>query len=114
MNNNVKVVYKSQIGDVIKRFQTAVDKGLTESAIIVDAEAKQNAPVITGRLRASITYTVDKDKGFATVGTNVVYAKSVEFERGKNKKGRFLLPALTKKKKEIEFLINRALREAIK
>lgn len=52
---------------------------LKKSAYVVDGQAKRNAPVDTGRLRASITNAVDASAvpRFATVGTNVMYARAV-------------------------------------
>jgi hypothetical protein len=48
---------------------------------------KNNTPVDTGRLRQSMDYKTEKD--FVEVGTNVIYAQSVEF-RSKQNKGFFL------------------------
>jgi len=52
---------------------------LKKSAYVVEGQAKRNAPVDTGRLRASITNAVDTSDlpRFATVGTNVIYARAV-------------------------------------
>jgi phage gpG-like protein len=54
-------------------------KALTASAFVVQNDAKKESPVDTGRLRASITNAVDASAvpRFATVGTNVIYARAV-------------------------------------
>lgn len=50
---------------------------LTRSAVLLEGKVKENTPVDTGRLRASITHKVEPFR--AIVGTNVHYAPHVEF-----------------------------------
>lgn len=52
---------------------------LTKSAYTVEKSSKGMTPVDTGRLRASITHVVDASSvpHYATVGTNVIYARYV-------------------------------------
>jgi HK97 gp10 family phage protein len=52
-------------------------KALTASAMLVQGKAKEYAPVKTGTLRRSITYSVSGEK--AIVGTNLKYAPYLEF-----------------------------------
>jgi hypothetical protein len=47
---------------------------LTVCALMVLADAIKTCPVLTGRLRASLTYRVDAKELRAVVGTNVFYA----------------------------------------
>lgn len=58
-----------------------VGKDLTRRAVKVESAAKRICPVDTGRLRSSITHELDTDaRGLvAFVGTNVEYARFVEF-----------------------------------
>lgn len=53
-------------------------------SIVVQTRARQNAPVNTGRLRASIAYEVDTSSPpeYAKVGTNVFYAPYMEYGTG--------------------------------
>lgn len=54
---------------------------MRDSVLIIQRGAKQNAPVDTGRLRASITpnVTTSGDDIEGVVGSNVVYAPYMEF-----------------------------------
>ena len=63
--------------EVVKEYNTAVEQAMKEAVLIVEADAKSNTPVDTGRLRASITNEVRKIAGAVLegrVGTNVDYA----------------------------------------
>jgi len=63
----------------------AVILALVRGALQVEGDAKRNAPVRTGRLRASITHSALERQGdvlAVRVGTNVVYAPFVEFGTG--------------------------------
>lgn len=54
--------------------------GLTEACLLVENDAKRNAPVASGQLRASITHEVSDTQG--TVGTSLFYAPYVEYGTG--------------------------------
>lgn len=57
----------------------ALRQALQRSAILVQNDAKRGTPVDTGRLRASVTHALDSRPVplYATVGTNVAYARAV-------------------------------------
>ena len=76
--------------DVLKGLQQNIEK----AALTVERKAKQNCPVDTGKLRASITTEVGKLE--AEVGTNVEYAPYVEFGTSKQSAQPFMRPALDK------------------
>jgi hypothetical protein len=61
----------------LQQFAAKVDQAVQGAGIDCQALAKQDCPVDTGRLRASITYTPGKLK--CSVGTNVKYAPDIEF-----------------------------------
>lgn len=73
-----------------------VAKGLAKKAVQVERTAKRLCPVDTGRLRSSITWSLEQDgRGlYALVGTNVVYAAYVEFGTRFMAAQPFLRPAL--------------------
>lgn len=62
----------------------ALKKGIGRACARIQADAKQNCPVDTGRLRASIVTEVHTEGNtvVGTVGTNVEYAPWVEFGTG--------------------------------
>lgn len=83
-----------------KLYPEATTKGLIKSGLQISGDAKQSAPVDSGRLRGSITYSIggrqygyqstgdsesgDKmdvqtDKQTLVVGTNVAYARKQEY-----------------------------------
>ena len=57
--------------------------------LLIESTAKENCPVDTGRLRASIHY----DKAGGWVGTNVVYAPFQELGTVRHRAQPFLFPA---------------------
>ena len=76
--------------DVLEGLQKDIEK----AALLLERRAKQNCPVDTGKLRASITTEIGNLE--AEVGTNVEYAQSVEFGTSKQKAQPFMRPALDK------------------
>lgn len=74
----------------------AVAKDLARRAIKVDNAAKQYAPVDTGRLRSSITWTLGVDgRGlYALIGSNVEYALFQELGTRFSPAHPYLRPAL--------------------
>ena len=76
--------------DVLKGLQQNIEK----AALTLEKNAKQNCPVDTGKLRASISTEVGNLE--AEVGTNVEYALCVEFGTSKQKAQPFMRPALDK------------------
>lgn len=51
---------------------------LDVSAELVSMKAKEEVPVVSGKLRGSITHVTDKDNLIAHIGSNVDYALYVE------------------------------------
>ena len=76
-----------------KRLKQAVN----ECCLLVERDAKQNCPVLTGELRASITSRVEEDNTTitGTIGTPLMYGNYVEYGTGlfsTNGKGRTDVP----------------------
>lgn len=61
--------------------ERAVKRVVRKTAVRVEGRAKELVPVDTGRLRSSITHEIDASGFSGTVGTNVEYARDVEFGR---------------------------------
>lgn len=78
---------KRKIKELASKFPDKLRGVMTKSVLVVENRAKKLVPVVTGRLRASITHEVFKSlSGYSgRVGTNVEYAPSVEFGGGAKK-----------------------------
>lgn len=60
--------------------ETTFKETMNKACIVVENQAKINAPAAAGQLRNSITHEVDGLNGY--IGTNVSYAPYVEFGTG--------------------------------
>lgn len=94
-----------QNADRIQRnVKSKIEQALTNSALIVERDAKINAPVDTGRLRSSITH-IENDYGSnnpsVEIGTNVQYAEAVEYGTSKQSAQPFLFSAYNGNKQKI-------------
>lgn len=80
-----------------KQVVTSINKGIATALMVMgmqaESAAKKICPVDTGRLRNSITYVLDVPKKEVYIGTNVEYAKHVEFGTHKQRAQPFLRPA---------------------
>jgi len=74
-------------------------KAVTELVLIIEGFAKEQCPVDTGKLRASITPVVESWAA-AYVGTNTEYAPYVEFGTKKMAAQPFLEPAFLEGQKQ--------------
>ena len=88
---SVKFIGVQAVMNLMKKKMVEIDKRLTKDllacTIKVEGDSKKKCPVLTGRLRSSITHEV-KDR-VGKVGTNVKYAKRIEFGfQGTDSKGR--------------------------
>jgi len=90
-----------------KEIEAKLEKNMLKACLLVERDAKKNAPVDTGRLRASITHELEteKDELIGIVGTNVVYAKYQEFGTYKMAAHPFLFPALESNREKIKELL---------
>ena len=103
--------FKWEGDKAIKAIEGAINKALIKSALLVEGEAKNLAPVDTGRLRHSITHEVEDQE--AQVGTNVEYAAYVEFGTSKQTPQPYLHPALEQDKENIRKIFKEEISKAI-
>ncbi len=91
----------------LKEISVHLKSGMTKACLLVERDAKINAPVDTGRLRASITnrLEVEENQLVGIVGTNVEYASFVEFGTSRMVAQPFLFPALESNKSRIKDLL---------
>lgn len=69
--------------EVLAAFQEAAARALEKCGLVGEGHAKKLCPVDTGRLRNSISHTVDEEEPAAYIGTNLEYAPYVELGTGK-------------------------------
>lgn len=79
-SNGITVEYNDNSEEVLAALRNAVERGLMACGEIAVGYAQDDCPVDTGRLRGSITYSVDGDDCY--IGTNVEYAPYIEFGTG--------------------------------
>lgn len=92
-------------------------QAVKKATLLVQRDARINAPVDTGRLRASIVPVVTSagKEVRGVVGSNVVYAPFQEFGTRRGLKGRFYLTrAFEKNKDRIVKLIDAAVARIVK
>ena len=82
--DNVELDAK-QVDELLKKLEEKVPdelyQELVKSAEIIERNAKRDVPVVTGRLQSSIGIEQDDEDMLVDVGTNVDYAKSVEYNK---------------------------------
>ena len=101
------------IDDVINSLERSVEKAIKAAekelqltALEIERDAKLNAPVDTGMLRASITSTGGGSE--YEIGTNIEYAPFVEFGTRYMAAQPFLLPAFDEVVKNLQANIMKA------
>lgn len=74
------VINQAAIDELLKSPDGDVAKDIMRRTLQVDRMAKRLVPVDTGRLRSSITWSMesDGDGPYGVVGSNVVYARIIE------------------------------------
>lgn len=89
------VTFTDSSAQIKRGLQEAIDRAMKASLLVLEAEAKSNAKVISGGLRSSITHQI-KGSGASTlgiIGSPLEYAKYVEYgtgekaEKGAGRKG---------------------------
>lgn len=86
-------VQQDNTDEAVTALSQAFDRALEKIGLTAERYAANLCPVDTGRLRNSITSTVDSGEKAAYIGTNVEYAPYVELGTSKHKEQPFLRPA---------------------
>ena len=71
----MKVDYKDYSKEVLAALEKGIKHGLEAIGLTAETYAKKETPVDTGRLRNSISHTVDGEATY--IGSNVEYAAFV-------------------------------------
>jgi len=98
---------------VVTEYNTRLKQAMYEAVLLLETEAKEKAPVDTGRLRGSITGVVldlTGDLIEGRVGTNVEYAATVELGSSNQAAQPYLRPALRNKFDEVVEILQEAIR----
>ena len=95
---------------VVSAIDKAIERGLEAIGLAAEKYAKEETPVVTGRLRNSISHAVKDDSAY--IGSNVEYAPFVELgARGRTGK-HMLKRAATEHKDEYKKLMEDSLKNA--
>lgn len=81
---------------LVPRIRAGVQQTVAETALLIESDAKQFAPVDTGRLRSSIHADIAPNGLSATVATNVSYAIFLEMGTRYQRAQPFMFPAFEK------------------
>ena len=110
---------ESNIDDVINSLEKSIEKAIKKkkkelqlTALEIERDAKLNAPVDTGMLRASITSTGSGSE--YEIGTNIEYAPFVEFGTKYMAAQPFLFPAFEKGVRDLQKNIKKAVISALR
>ena len=107
----MKVDYKDNSKQILSALEKGIKNGLEAIGLTAETYAKQETPVDTGRLRNSISHTVDGEAAY--IGTNVEYAPYVELGTSRAKAHHMLQKAATEHSAEYKRLAEDAIQSAI-
>ena len=107
----MEVDYKDNSKEVLSALEKGKRNALTAIGSTAETYAKQETPVDTGRLRNSISHTVDGEAAY--IGTNVEYAPYVELGTSRAKAHHMLQKAATEHSAEYKQLAEDAIQSAI-
>lgn len=100
----------------LRELPIAIAKALEEIGLVAEGYAKKLCPVDTGRLRNSITHSIDTSGMFAIIGTNVEYGPYVElgtsWQEAANDNRGFLTPAALDHSERYRDIVKKHLKNA--
>ena len=105
------IKFTSNVNDILRRMEKGKRNALTAIGATAETYAKQETPVDTGRLRNSISHTVDGEAAY--IGSNVEYAPYVELGTSRAKAHHMLQKAATEHSAEYKRLAEDAVYSAI-
>ena len=106
----MKVDYKDNSEQVLSAMEKAIKNGLEAIGLTAEGHAKKITPVDTGRLRNSISHSVDGEAAY--IGSNVEYAPYVELGTSRAKAHHMLQKAATEHSAEYKQLVKEAYENA--
>lgn len=105
-----------QFRRISRNAENEIERALVSAGAKVVRDAKINCPVNTGRLQNSIAWRLidEGNKSVVEVGTNVFYAKFIEYGTSRMPAKPFLVPAFLQNRARIQQLINTAIERALR
>ena len=107
----MKVDYIDNSQQILSALENGKRNALTAIGATAETYAKQETPVDTGRLRNSISHTVDGEAAY--IGSNVEYAPYVELGTSRARAHHMLQKAATEHSAEYKRLAEDAIQSAI-
>ena len=107
----MKVDYKDNSQQILSALEKGIKNGLEAIGLTAETYAKKETPVCTGRLRNSISHSVDGEAVY--IGSNVEYAPYVELGTSRAKAHHMLQKAATEHSAEYKRLAEDAIQSAI-
>ena len=107
----MKVDYKDNSQRILTAMEKGIKNGLEAIGLTAETYAKKATPVDTGRLRNSISHSVDGEAVY--IGSNVEYAPYVELGTSRAKAHHMLQKAATEHSAEYKRLAEDAVQSAI-
>ena len=107
----MEVDYKDKSQQILSALEKGKRNALTAIGATAETYAKQETPVCTGRLRNSISHTVDGEAVY--IGSNVEYAPYVELGTSRAKAHHMLQKAAAEHSAEYKRLAEDAIQSAI-
>ena len=105
------IKFTSNVNDILSALEKGKRNALTAIGSSAETHAKKETPVDTGRLRNSISHTVDGEAAY--IGSNVEYAPYVELGTSRAKAHHMLQKAATEHSAEYKRLAEDAVQSAI-
>ena len=105
------IKFTSNVNDILSALEKGKRNALTAIGATAETYAKKATPVDTGRLRNSISHTVDGEAAY--IGSNVEYAPYVELGTSRAKAHHMLQKAATEHSAEYKRLAEDAFYNAI-
>lgn len=105
------IKFTSNVNDILSDLEKGKRNALTAIGLTAETYAKKATPVDTGRLRNSISHTVDGEAAY--IGSNVEYAPYVELGTSRAKAHHMLQKAATEHSAEYKRLAEDAVYNAI-
>jgi HK97 gp10 family phage protein len=101
------MTFRSYRREVMQEVTRAEQRALEKIGLYVDGEAVSRSPVVSGRLKSSWEHEVSEDR--VTVGSDVFYAKFVEFGTSRQRAQRILTGSVEENVDEIKRITEREL-----